>query len=186
MDREEENRRTRLAGALVLAMTAAAVVVGVYATHPAMPHNPVHLPLEQKLGVSIFLPEGWKFFTRDPQEEQYFLLRPTADGWASPENQSNAGVANLLGARRTGRAMFVELGAITSSIPDWQWTDCKGPPAACLEGVLASVSVNDRSPRPQLCGSLGVVKQRIVPWAWANSAKPIVMPSKVLRLDVQC
>jgi antimicrobial peptide system SdpA family protein len=170
----------------MLSMSAVVAVVGLYAIHPAMPHNPIHLPMEKSVSMPMFVPEGWKFFTRDPQEEQYFIVKQEGSRWVSPDNTNNGSPVNLFGASRRGRAMFVEMGALSSEVPDWRWSDCKGDVGPCLDAFDAPVRVKSSGARPQLCGAIGVAKRKIVPWAWSSSPRPVVMPSKVLRLEVQC
>jgi len=178
--------RTRRAGALMTGLWGIAAALGLYATHAAMPHNPIHLPYERQLQIQLLLPEGWKFFTRDPQDEDLLVLKPAGGAWAAPDNTSNGEAANFFGAARTGRAMFVEAGLLTANVPDWAWKECKEEPTHCLDRLGPALSVVNPNRRPQLCGTVGLARLKPVPWAWASSAHPVVMPSRVLRIEVQC
>ena len=46
--------------------------------------------------------------------------------------------------------------------------------------------ITNRSPEPTLCGAIGVALQKPIPWAWIDLPRPVVMPSRVVLLEVQC
>jgi antimicrobial peptide system SdpA family protein len=178
--------RSRTVGLLVALMVGAAGTVAAYAAHVPMPYNPVHLPLEKSFTIASFLPEGWKFFTRDPREESVFVMVRTPEGWMPMEGAANGSLLNALGASRQGRARSVELGQLTSRVAKSEWKDCDRSPVECLDGIASPARIDTASRKPQLCGLHGVVAQKPVPWAWRNSKQPVVMPSRVLLLEVQC
>jgi antimicrobial peptide system SdpA family protein len=183
---ENVSWRSRAAGLLLAGMVGVAGLVAAYAAHVPMPYNPVHLPFEKSLTMARFLPEGWKFFTRDPREESVFVMAPSSEGWVPMAGAANGSLFNALGASRQGRARSVELGQLTSRVSKSEWRDCDRAPATCLEGIATPVHVQTASSRPQLCGLHAVVAQKPVPWAWRNASPPVVMPSRVLLMDVQC
>src|SRR5580658_7794284 len=116
--------RTRAIGLFVVGLVCVAAVPAAYGAHVAMPYNPIHLPYETQIHAATLLPEGWKFFTRDPEEEAPYVLVRKETGWA-PIAATNATAANWFGASRKSRAMAVELGRLMTDIPKEGWTACK-------------------------------------------------------------
>ena len=182
-----KKRGTRRAGAVLLAVCAAWAVIGVYAVHAAMPYNPIKLPAESAVDVRAWAPQGWKFFTRDPQEEGTTAFHATEAGaFAQVAHETYANPSNFFGASRAARAQGVEIGTLLEQMPDADWTKCDGAPARCLERAKTGATVKNGSPHPTLCGSIGIALQKPVPWAWARASRHVTMPSRVARVVVRC
>ncbi len=174
-------------GAFLASVFTAIAVVGAYAAHPALPHDPIDLPLEKHVHATLFFPEGWKFFTRDPQAAEVIVLRRVqGGGWEPLDHVPNGRAANFFGASRVGRAQIVEAGRIASLVPERIWHDCTDSPEACFERLAVDRTVKNASPEPTMCGTFGFAQQKPVPWAWASSHRPVVMPSKVIVVEAQC
>lgn len=177
--------RARLRGAAFLAVMAAFGAVGTYAAHGSMPANPFPLPGEESLQMRVWAPEGWRFFTRPPQEEEPSVFsRGASGGWTNASLGANAEPRNAFGMDRRGRAQGVEIGLLMSEIPKSAWVDCEIAPSACIDRGMPVV-VKNISPVPSLCGHVAVALQKPVPWAWSRSGRAM-MPSRVARLEVQC
>jgi antimicrobial peptide system SdpA family protein len=178
-----ERHRERALGALMAAMTVAASVVGVYAAHVPLPANALELPGENKQTLSRIFPQGWKFFTRDPRMAEPAPLRKVGDQWVPFGTRNDA--ARFFGASRESRTLWPELTWVLAPIADNDWRECDGP----VEPCLATAPIRTQAAtvdHPQLCGAIGVVIRKPVPWAWAKRTPAVTMPSKVLRLDIQC
>jgi antimicrobial peptide system SdpA family protein len=167
-------------------MVLAATVVGTYAGHLAIPYNALRLPGERSVHAEAFLPEGWKFFTRDPQEEAAYVVERTGDGWVPIGYAKTGAPENVFGASRSGRALYVELGRLLESVPKDRWQPCAERPSVCLERTHDAMHIKSQAQAPQLCGKHGVVQQKPVPWAWRRAAPAPAMPSSVLLLEVEC
>jgi len=173
-------------GAWALGVWICIVVIGLYAAHGSMPHNSLRLPEESVIRMALLLPEGWKFFTRDPEEPR---LRPYSlqNGvWLDASRGPAAVPKYALGLNRLVRTQGVETALLLSAVPDSAWTSCTQDPALCLLQVPATATIRNPSPLPSLCGAIAFAKQKPVPWAWSNRTPQVVMPSQVLRLEVQC
>ncbi len=180
-------RSSRALGALTLLCGGVAAIVTTYSLHAGMRFNAIRLPFEQKLNLPLFLPQGWKFFTRDAREERTFPFARTAErGWVSAGAGANGDSGHLLGARRDSRAQTAELTALMHQAEGRTWTTCTATTTTCLDDVTTMAVVVNTSPRPTICGDIGIVRQAPVPWAWARDARDTTMPSRVLRLEVQC
>lgn len=178
-----ERHRDRAMGALMAAMVLTASVVGAYAAHVPMPANALELPGENKAALVRIFPQGWKFFTRDPRKAEPTPMRKVGDQWA-PFGTRNDG-ARFFGASRESRTLWTELDWVLSSVTDADWQACDGP----IEPCLANAPVREQRTlvvHPQMCGTVGVVVRKPVPWAWAKRTPAVTMPSKVLRLEIQC
>jgi antimicrobial peptide system SdpA family protein len=187
MNNLENKKGLRRAGAVLVAAVVTWGALGIYAVHACMPYNPIKLPAERALDIRILAPEGWKFFTRDPQEEAAYAFRAVEDGSFAPvPRDQNASSANLFGASRTGRLRGVEMGTLLEQIPDTDWTKCDEAPAKCLARAKSVATVKNGATSPTMCGSIGIALQKPVPWAWARSKRPVTMPSRVARVVVTC
>lgn len=159
----------------------------VYALHAALPFNPIRLPLETQVQVKLWIPEGWAFFTRDPREEVTLLFTRRDDGkWLSALMGPNATISNDFGLNRASRIQGVETTSLLKKFPKSALRDCHDEPVVCLESIPTAGSVRNLSPNPSLCGQVGIVRQSPIPWAWWASGRPIIMPSRILRIDVIC
>ena len=75
---------TGTGGALLATLIAGGCVLSTYALHGAMPYNPIKLPFESEIGARYWIPQGWKFFTKSPHDENMLLFSQGEDGqWAS-------------------------------------------------------------------------------------------------------
>lgn len=180
---------SRRLGLLALGLILGWTTLTVYALHAALPFNPIELPFEKHFNIKLLLPEGWAFFTRDPRDDRMLPYQRTPEGqWAWASDTPNFQWKNAFGINRAARAQGVELGLLMKDAATLPKVECKESPTACLERAPVAQTLRNTSPRPTYCGQVGLVFQRAVPWAWSrtNQGKPITMPSKVLRLDVEC
>jgi antimicrobial peptide system SdpA family protein len=176
-------KRIAVTGSLVATFW---LIVIVYALHGGMAFNPIALPMESP-SVRLFAPQGWKFFTRNPQEQATLVFQATTGGsWSSASLTPNSRFSNGFGLSRRGRAQGIEIGLLLRSVVPSAFIECTTEPASCF-GSLAEIGpVQNGSPDPSLCGLVGVAMQRPVPWAWARSKKRVVMPSRVIKMRVIC
>ena len=172
----------RWAGAAVLFLVIGWSVAVAYSFHSAFPHNPVALPGEGALHLHVWLPEGWGFFTRDPRED---ALRPYQESekgeWEPIESGKGPG---FLGFGRRARAQGFELNTLIRQVPADSWHPCERTPTACIETGDVSVKLQNVATSPTVCGNVAFVMQEPVPWAWR--ASEVVMPSRYVRVSVQC
>ncbi len=178
----------RRLGALALVWWGFLAIAIVYAVHGSMDaSNPVRLPGEKQLGTVSYLPEGWKFFTRNAREDISFLYRKDGAGhWTRADSGENASSHNLFGLSRAGRNEGIESGLILTSIPSEAYEDCDADAESCLTSRKPKLLFHSNATRPVFCGTMGVVVTPRIPWAWASSPKPPTMKSKVVIVEVSC
>jgi antimicrobial peptide system SdpA family protein len=189
-DSGEASRRDFVIGVSVLLLAFVWLVVAVYAVHASMPTNPIKLPAENSVRVVMWLPQGWKFFTRSPREERYEALALTPEGgWTRAVSWPNARAANLFGLSRRGRAQSVEVGLLEGAAQSKSdkplWQSCDAKVEECL-AKMSPIEVDNTTPQPAVCGEVALIKRPPIPWAWTKSTRKVEMPAKVLRLKVRC
>jgi antimicrobial peptide system SdpA family protein len=176
----------RQLGLFALALGGGWLIVFVYAVHAALPFNPIQLPFENEVQVRMWMPEGWAFFTKDPRGEVMFLFANRDGKWISALMGPNAKFSNVFGLNRASRIQGAEAGALANKFPKSALRDCRDSPAVCLEHIATAGSIKNASPNPSLCGEIGIVLQEPLPWAWWASGHAVVMPSRILRINVSC
>ena len=182
----QKTRGVKGLGALSIALGAFASVIVTYSVHAGMTHNPISLPFEQKVNAQMWIPEGWKFFTRNPREERVAMLVQKDGQWINGSRTPNANPSNAFGLDRLGRAQGLEVALLLENVPSEAWSACKGDTTSCLQNTAPTIHRTNISPNPSLCGQVGFVSQKPVPWAWANQGLHVEMPANVIRMDIQC
>jgi len=174
-------------GTLTLLVGLGWCVLACYALHAAMPFNAIRLPFEPHLYLIRWAPEGWAFFTRSPREEDLYSVRRTAAGsWLPAADNPYSRPKNFFGLNRAPKAQGIELGFLLHQVDKKAWDQCETTPAQCLEDAPTAKIIRNASPDPTYCGTIGVIKQAPVPWAWSRSAARIQMPIHLVKLEVRC
>jgi len=172
-------------GTYFVALTGAWTAVGLLVVHASLPVNPIQLPGVPEHEIALVAPEGWKFFTRNPQEDQTLPFRRSNGEWISASENPNSRADNLFGIDRAGRAQGFELSALLARIGEKAWTPCDGPYSACLKQA-ESRPVHMTFRGATLCGEIGIVARPPIPWAWSRSSVQPQMPARVVRVEVTC
>lgn len=172
-------------GIFSLAVLLCWLALATYSIHAALPFNPIRLPYEKQVRIRMWFPQGWAFFTRDPREPDILPFVHNGRDWIYASRGPNSRLTSVFGVSRASRAQGVEIGMLLVAIPREAWMVCKELPERCLNRVPEwSQSIPNRSPRPTLCGRVGLARQRPIPWAWSRAR--VTMPSTVTRVRVPC
>jgi antimicrobial peptide system SdpA family protein len=182
------NEGEALLGAIAIVTAFVAMTLTVYSVNSAVQHTHIRLPFENQVFVRLWFPQGWKFFTRNPREvHRDVYLRDATGAWKPvSDTLMNTSAANLLGLDRKNRALNVELARLMEGIPNAGWFKTKGDPIAALDKCAVIKTVRNETPQPRICGTVGIVEQPPLPWAWFRDGIKAVMPSRVVKLEVQC
>jgi antimicrobial peptide system SdpA family protein len=181
----QTRRDLRLCATLALA-AAAALALLAYVFHRALPFNPLNLPRETEVAASMWSPQGWKFFTRNPREDWLIVYQNRGAAWARTQPEPNFTLSNWLGVGRGVRAEGIEIALLIYDLPRSAFRPCRGPAASCIAQAPIAARVKNKTPEPKLCGQVGVALQTQVPWAWSVRRDAVIMPSRVARLEVRC
>lgn len=158
----------------------------------ALPHSALAslTPAVPKVSVQSFAPQGWGFFTRDPEEPKMYAFKLEQDGTWSPQLADPIGSGKWwFGLDRSSRLQGVELGYLVSGATVGSWQTCE---RMSMVECLAAASLENRPQAankltsPNLCGTIVVAQRAIVPWAWSSDQDEILMPIRVLPLEVSC
>lgn len=181
--------RKRLAevGGVLIALVGFWLIFGLYVVHAFLPYNPVKPPFAAELRTKLWMPEGWAFFTRDPRSERVYYFVYNGATWVDASVGPQSRASNFFGLNRRARAQNVEAGLLLNEQRVREaWRVCERSPSSCLAPAYAVNAVTNASPRPTLCGLVGVARQRPIPWAWRRSRDRVVMPSVAVTLEVTC
>lgn len=133
-----------------------------------------------------FLPEGFGFFTRDPQEEFPVIFKEENDTLVLL-TKPNSSISNFFGLKRNQRTIFAELGLIVQEIPTDDWSRCSTSLSKCLTSTTyKTFEIRNKKNKPNLCGTYFVCTINPVPWAWRNSFKGSGIPQRFIRLVIFC
>jgi antimicrobial peptide system SdpA family protein len=186
VERHHRDSLRRL-GALHLALGAGMFLLVCYALHGAMNFNPLHLPLEQHVRTQQWLPQGWAFFTRDPQEDRLLVYQRHASGaWTPALLTPHGRPENVLGMDRVSRAQGVEVGQLYERLRRKDFEPCVGRLPACLDAHATDSRLPNLMPHKTLCGRIAIVKQKLLPWAWSAWEERSQMPASAAIVEVQC
>jgi antimicrobial peptide system SdpA family protein len=135
------------------------------------------------------LPQGWAFFTRDPQEPQTHVYVRSEDGWESVPHPAPNAVRSLFGLNRGARLYDHEVGLVMADVPPTAWVDCgEVNHLQCLNSLqpVPDLVVENPFEPAHLCGTLGLLQQEPIPWAWRDEAERIEMPVVGVVVEVSC
>lgn len=138
--------------------------------------------------VRQVLPQGWSFFTRDPREPRVFAYGKLDSGeWRELSRGSVNSYRGAFGLHRGARAHGLELGLLLAELEGGTWIDCgRGEHPPCLDSLeSATGTVENQAARPVLCGTVGLVSQEPVPWAW-RGRDSVRMPLQGMVVEVAC
>lgn len=179
------NNDSRVVAARIIVTFAwTAVIVGVGLTFAS--ESPFWEMSKLRNQVVYLMPQGWAFFTRDPQEATDSVYEHGSAEWrkVAEFRARSRSIGELF---QRARIIHVELAHVLTQVRSNEWTQCVDGVASCTaRGSHSHVVVENRSSFRNLCGSYLVERQPPVPWAWSSSRLELYMPSRIVQLDVRC
>lgn len=145
--------------------------------------SPLRPPATQRLQVLGVAPQFWGYFAA-PLQDRFELFRLRNGTWVKADFPLSS-PRNLFGLRRGPVLHGSELRNLLSTAP-LHWEEATVRDGELPEVAAPGVSVRNLARHPQLCGDVLVLERTPVPWAWAASHRPVSMPAKYARMDVQC
>ncbi len=171
-------------GLLTASLGVIAAALAALAVYAAIPPAVIALPQPAITAGELLLPQGWAFFTANPQSVYPQPYERSGDGTWVDKVSSLAAPSALFGLNRSLRALSAESSLLLRSVPARSWRTCTDQPARCLLTAPVAARVVNTSPLEDLCGDVGFARQQALPWAWRNTGT--VMPSLVVRVEVSC
>lgn len=171
-------------GLFFIIVTAFWFILIFFTIIAAIPTSAIPLDLEKRTFIRTVYPQGWGFYSKDPRGDMFNVYdlsrKEQAVNW--PNNK----ISNGFGLYRYGRAQGTEMGLLTAQIKENDWSKCTKSPMDCLSESEKIVSIKNTTPKPTLCGELGIASAQPIPWAWADYADDINSNSKIVRVNVSC
>ncbi|MDQ0831410.1 antimicrobial peptide system SdpA family protein [Streptomyces achromogenes] len=173
----------------VIVVCAVWAVLIAYVVQEQLPKNVITLPGQTKARhtVANMAPQGWAFFTKSPRDAEIVPYEKRASGWKSASLTPHSSPHNAFGLDRRSRAQGVEIALLLSAAQKGDWHDCTSSRSQCLGGYGApGRHIDNRSPRPTLCGTVGLLQEKPTPWAWRDLLPEAHSPERVMVLEVTC
>lgn len=153
----------------------------------SMPTNIIstEIPDTARKTVLRIAPQGWAFFTRDPQSVYIAAYRLTSDGYDDAMITPQGRVENLWGISRRARAQGPEIAQLADEVETW--TECEDP-ESCLAGLTASEAqhVSNNTPDPTLCGLVALAQEKPVPWSFRSFGLEKATVASASLLNIAC
>lgn len=173
-----------------------AVVLGASAVVvlALLPFSPVRtaIPEINEERLTEITPQGWGFFTKDPQEERLTIYRMNeAQEWEN-FTQNNSAATNFFGMSRKARIRGLELSNLLENhgeTVDAAWAECGSQNISeCLQRAdeLKVLKVDNSYTVRTLCGPVILAQQAPNPWAYYQAGFENGNPVSMVRLDVNC
>lgn len=147
--------------------------------------NPIQQYVSKKTPISLLSFQGWAFFTRSPREAQVILYK-VHDNKLFKVAHQHSSYKNYFGLSRSSTRIISELQAIKMSLGKDNFINTKWNYQKSLYGEIPNkiIDVKNQFKNPTLKGEYVLVFQRTVPWAWLESLNSIMMPAKIIRINV--
>lgn len=148
-----------------------------------VPNNPLQPKRVTIRQVASLIPQGWAFFTKDPQEAELVTYRASAEDQYRPVMVRNERSWMTFNFSRYGRFQAREYGFIAESIPKDLWIECKKDFEKCVK-ESKTYQYHNRTVIRSFCGSYLFSMEPPVPWAW--SKREVFMPRKIVKVHSVC
>ncbi|MFV0534716.1 MAG: SdpA family antimicrobial peptide system protein [Cumulibacter sp.] len=140
---------------------------------------------------SGFMPQGWAFFTKPPDDPEFHAYRVGDDGKIeSASVYPNSRAENLFGISRLQRTQGPEMALLARAAKSKNWLDCLELPQGddCLIAASQSDPIRLDSPThiPTLCGRILIAETAPVPWPFRNDYTGWRIDQNVVNLEVRC
>ena len=155
----------------------------------SIPESTINISKTSKVNLANILPQGWAFFTRNPQEENVYIYNYEKIKHNEIEQLilHTGSIFNLFGFNRKSRLQSQDLGYIVANLPDTAWTTIKGDFNSNL-GTILGVKVFQISTAfkyPYFQGYFLLQKKYPIPWAWYRNFDNRNQVSKIAIINVQ-
>lgn len=138
----------------------------------SFPYNPLSqdLPWLTRSNVvrfKFFFPEGFAFFTRNPQEVSYSIYA-FDDQSIHLINLKNGSVSNYFGVSKTSRYKLIKLQEIVAQVDPEDWKKTKIDLDQLLQSYDTIQSVDTAYNSNYYEGMYLITAAKPIPWAWAT------------------
>lgn len=153
----------------------------------SLPESTISISKIKKIQAASIFPEGWAFFTKNPQDEDYLIysLQKDENGKFINLIKPSTSLSNLFGINRKSRLQSQEIGASVHYIVDSSWVLIKGGLELNLSIIdsLSSTQIPIKSNYPFFTGKFILQKIAPIPWSWANTFNLDFRKSKITIIE---
>lgn len=164
-----------------IALFTLVVVAVVVSAIPASRYLPAELTRASN-ALSVALPQGWAFFTKDPTEAEVHAYVERDGIWVPIESAQN--IADSVGITRHNRAVSAQVATLVASL-DVEDAECDSD--ANLQECASAAPRTQQSfddNRPPVCEPLLLRTMKPVPFAYGTRVG--TMPSSVTVVNIEC
>lgn len=136
---------------------------------------------------SAVYPQGWQFFTKDPDDEEATVYSVNGSAIGSISRFPNSKAENLFGFARAQRAQGTELASLVRQATDW--VTCATAEGDCLIAAAKSgrsQHVRNASDTATICGTVIVAMTVPVPWDFREQFTGWRVDDRAVLLEVEC
>lgn len=171
---------------MLIALAVPTAVLALWTAAMQLPHNVLEMSRTtlpaRFLGAAF--PQGWAFFTRSPQEEQWQVFTDTSP----PRKLSRSPYSephNMFGLDKSVRKQGVELAGLLGKITDADWQPCSSD-AECMNHAGPAKAIDNPAPEPSFCGAVVIVGSDIIPWGYRKARTAAYQNTRSAHLQVRC
>lgn len=164
-------------------LIALALLTTVAAAFPANVLKPSNSTLLTV--VSKVAPQGWAFFTKDPQDVELVAYQLTSNELTSLQSTPQSRVENAWGITRAQRAQGPEIAALSNALT---WVECVPGelPEACVDSAAPFEPIMSPVPHPSLCGEIIIVQEKPVAWSFREFVDGTHTAERIAYAFVEC
>lgn len=170
----------------IFSITSAILIVG-YLMVGSLPESTITISKIKKIQAASVFPEGWAFFTKNPQDEDYLIYSFQKDKNGKFINliKPSSSPSNLFGINRKSRLQSQEVGAAVHYIVDTSWISIKGglEMNETILDSLCSIKIPIKSNYPFFTGKYILQKIAPIPWSWAKTFNLDFRKSKITIIE---
>lgn len=133
----------------------------------SIPSTPIAVKKAIKDFAQNLFPEGWAFFTINPQKERYYFYKINNDS-LELLNLRSSDFRNFFGLSRRIRLVGIESAIIIQQVEEKnKWISCNSFINECMQtDTIPTYSVINNSRMQNIAGEYIIVKAKPKPWEW--------------------
>lgn len=141
---------------------------------------------ELKSVANRIMPQGWGFFTKSVESEQYKFYD---DSLILITRGKNSAPSNMFGFNRETRLAEIENSYLLNQLKEEDWTICI--PQTLEECYYKSnrdyKKIVNNYNQKIYCGNFTISAERATPWSWRlNKSAKIPHPEKIINVEIEC
>ncbi len=146
----------------------------------SIPFTTVSTKGNYKKYFNTLFPEGWAFFTIDPQRAKTYIYKNKAEDLRILCSSQE----NFFGISRLSRVKMIESEFLLNQIDSTSWVYCKNEiDFNKTINTIPFIKIFNSTNIQRLKGNLIIKKSSPVPFAWSKNKK-VFMPCRVVKINV--